>query len=185
MLPTFSHLTSLRLESCRHLQRTTPDIRGLPALRHLSFAGSADVSACAVLAALAPCTGLTYLDLSWCKGPQQPFGAAVHACRALHALQVLNLSNTSLPHHALSCLASMRGLQSLNLSGFSLATEAPDAASDNARDAPAQPQQSSVLECLAQAPKLTSLELRWTKVRTTLTCATRTRLSHVNSLRAW
>jgi hypothetical protein len=164
-LDLFPQLTSLSLERCGHIHGGVPRLAELPALQHLACAGSIGVSACAVLAALSNCPQLTFLDLSWCKGPQQPYQLAMQGCWGLNALQVLNLGCACVPHRALQCVSRMHRLRSLNLSAFALTSASPESLADNARDAPAAwAPQGGILSHIAALPDITRLELRWSRV---------------------
>lgn len=88
-LPRFPHLAALTVEKCRRVHGSVPGLQALPSLESLSFSRSVEVSATAVLSSLRNCTRLTALDLSWCKGAQQPYHLALEGCRNLRHLQVL------------------------------------------------------------------------------------------------
>jgi Leucine Rich repeat len=168
-LHRFPSLTHLRLEGCRHLSGELPDMAVLPRLQHLSFANCEKVSACAALTALHGCKHLTYLDLSWCHGSQQPLAHAATVCKTLESLEVLNLCRASLPSATLACVSELKSLRELNLSAAALAVALEEPRGANARDGLCASR--GVLGGLPQLDTLTKLELRWCKVRSYIVCS--------------
>ena len=178
----FSCLTDLRLSSCTALRGGLDSLQALPLLQHMTLAKSAAVSPCAVLNAASTLSHLTFLDLSWCCGPQVPVLLEHAQPAGLQSLQVLNLCNASVPPSTLAAFSKLGALQQLDLAAHALGS-APqksrrrvtgsengaivaNAVDGNAMDAPEDTTKSgTMLARLASLTQLTCLSLRWCNVR--------------------
>jgi hypothetical protein len=115
-------ITTLVADGCPGLHGSIPGLCALSRLSKLSLSGCDNVSASHVVLSIAAATGLTYLNLSWCKGTQHCEGDPTGVLVRLKALKVLLLDYTFLPPElceaALHAVLELRSLTQLCMSEF-------------------------------------------------------------------